>query len=419
MKQNEINTDRLIWANAKIAREFLKLSPGNRNESKAKIQEFACTMINGKWHRGDSPLMTDTLGRFRNGHTRMKAVILADLTQPGILVPFILREGVTEEELMSVDTGISRNLAAAAVFNPAYGFVDGRREQIANICLTNGYRYNNTQINLGNDAKAHWLENHRDSVDTVLNDYFAGKRGWGVTAPIILSVFVLADICGVDKDKLRYAARYLREDHTYLEAHTSLVDSSQKETLKLLKSHITNNSNRVKSWGTSTARRDVYLRTQHMLHCFLVGEVRQKVTKSSEEYFKCEDFERLPVYKIIDNDFLESMVKVTTLLSDGIVVRPIDIGELLIKAGHTTRYKNAAKSLGSQFAKMVKNTDGVLTVGEGKFYALDHNGDKQFRKESKVMKYQFLKEESDAPTTIKKVFFDEDDFIHQIRKKVI
>lgn len=86
----------------------------NRRHSKRVVNEYAGSMVDGEWRlthqgigfmgffdRGDAELI--------DGGHRMRAVILADEEKPGIVIPFMVTEGMTAEDKLALDIGRKRN----------------------------------------------------------------------------------------------------------------------------------------------------------------------------------------------------------------------------------------------------------------------------------------------------------------------
>lgn len=89
------------------------VSGTNRRHSPQLVTLYARHMLKGKWHLthqgiGFLGFFEDESAVLADGGHRLRAVIEADETQPGITVPFMVTEGLTEEDMMAMDIGKRR-----------------------------------------------------------------------------------------------------------------------------------------------------------------------------------------------------------------------------------------------------------------------------------------------------------------------
>ncbi len=89
-----------------LAEGMLATSVGNRKLSPATVLEYAGAMLRGQWHQNGNVLKFDKLGRLRDGHHRLNAVI-----QAGCSVKMDVAIGIDEAALYSIDCGRPRRLS--------------------------------------------------------------------------------------------------------------------------------------------------------------------------------------------------------------------------------------------------------------------------------------------------------------------
>lgn len=89
------------------------VSGTNRRHSPEVVALYARHMLKGKWHLthqgiGFVGFFADKSAILADGGHRLRAVILASETEPGITVPFMVTEGLTEEDMQALDIGKKR-----------------------------------------------------------------------------------------------------------------------------------------------------------------------------------------------------------------------------------------------------------------------------------------------------------------------
>lgn len=88
------------------AKRYLNSSEGNRPISKAVVNTYADTMLNGNWMLNGMCIIFDDGGHLLDGHHRLHAVIKA-----GIPVRFNVCTGVDKNAFVTYDCGRHRNIA--------------------------------------------------------------------------------------------------------------------------------------------------------------------------------------------------------------------------------------------------------------------------------------------------------------------
>jgi len=86
----------------------------NRRHSDRVVREYTDAMLAGEWrltHQGIAfkDYFHNNTAVLADGGHRMRAVIKADAEQPGIVIPFMVTEGLTEEDVLALDIGRKRN----------------------------------------------------------------------------------------------------------------------------------------------------------------------------------------------------------------------------------------------------------------------------------------------------------------------
>lgn len=87
------------------AQEYLNMSGGNRNISKAVVNSYAITMKSGKWLLNGEAIVFDLDGVLLNGHHRLHAVIKA-----GVPIQSFVTRGVEHESYTTFDCGRHRTV---------------------------------------------------------------------------------------------------------------------------------------------------------------------------------------------------------------------------------------------------------------------------------------------------------------------
>lgn len=86
----------------------------NRRHSKRVVQEYCDAMLDGEWrltHQGIGIMGFLSKGNAEliDGGQRMRAVVKASQVDPDIVVPFMVTQGLTEEDRLAMDIGRKRN----------------------------------------------------------------------------------------------------------------------------------------------------------------------------------------------------------------------------------------------------------------------------------------------------------------------
>lgn len=87
------------------AQEYLNMSGGNRNISKAVVDSYAITMKAGKWLLNGEAIVFDLDGVLLNGHHRLHAIIKA-----GVPIQTFVTRGVEHESYTTFDCGRHRTV---------------------------------------------------------------------------------------------------------------------------------------------------------------------------------------------------------------------------------------------------------------------------------------------------------------------
>lgn len=87
------------------AQEYLNMSGGNRNISKAVVDSYAMTMKAGKWLLNGEAIVFDLDGILLNGHHRLHAIIKA-----GVPIQTFVTRGVEHESYTTFDCGRHRTV---------------------------------------------------------------------------------------------------------------------------------------------------------------------------------------------------------------------------------------------------------------------------------------------------------------------
>lgn len=86
----------------------------NRRHSERVVREYMEAMLAGEWRLTHQGLafkdhFRDNNAVLADGGHRLRAVVRADAVQPGIVIPFMVTEGLTEEDVLALDIGRKRN----------------------------------------------------------------------------------------------------------------------------------------------------------------------------------------------------------------------------------------------------------------------------------------------------------------------
>jgi len=147
-----------------IAKTYLLASKGNRPLKKEKIKLYAKLMLEGKWRFANDAICFDIDGRLINGHNRLNAVIMANIS-----VPMTIGRGFERDTIYVMDTGTVRggsdtlsfvgasnsNNMAAAIRQVLYYDLGGRK----------------TNLVTNNDIVEHYLAN-QEYWDNINNSAF-------------------------------------------------------------------------------------------------------------------------------------------------------------------------------------------------------------------------------------------------------
>lgn len=96
----------VIEVSPTLAKDWLATSSGNRIIRPMRVRSYAADMVDGNWHLNGETVTFDTLGRLRNGHHRMHAVIRSERN-----VPMLVVRGVEPSADITYDTGTKRTMA--------------------------------------------------------------------------------------------------------------------------------------------------------------------------------------------------------------------------------------------------------------------------------------------------------------------
>lgn len=106
----------VVYANAELARDLLQWNqepePGkagtNRKASEIKIGEYAGAMLAGEWRENPHPVVFSEGGWQEDGQQRLKALVKASQTNPGIIIPLTICVNAPDAARMVMDIGKRR-----------------------------------------------------------------------------------------------------------------------------------------------------------------------------------------------------------------------------------------------------------------------------------------------------------------------
>jgi hypothetical protein len=102
--------------NARLAKKFLEkervpeagVKGTNRKHGDRTVQEYAEAMLRGEWELTHQGIAFNEKDEMVDGGHRLRAVILADQTKPGIKVPFMVASGLSASAMAAMDIGRRR-----------------------------------------------------------------------------------------------------------------------------------------------------------------------------------------------------------------------------------------------------------------------------------------------------------------------
>lgn len=155
------------------ARTLLATSPANRSMSGRQIATFADAIRRGEWALVGM-ITTDAMGRLRDGHHRLRAVIEA-----GTAVDFWIQRGVSESAVDKIDTGRHRTLADRLKILRPSATTPSHRAALTNTCAR--LLVGNSVVISSLDDYDRWYGLFRLGLDWVINLYVATK---GIRSPV-------------------------------------------------------------------------------------------------------------------------------------------------------------------------------------------------------------------------------------------
>jgi hypothetical protein len=126
-----------------------------RNLSALRVSGYSREMVAGRWRLTHQGIALDPQGRLLDGQHRLRAVLEADLSQPGIVVPMMVTVGVPRDTFAVMDSGRPRS--AGSFLEGSYG---GARAALARAALTivlNGGRASHGTIARGRPSNSQVL----------------------------------------------------------------------------------------------------------------------------------------------------------------------------------------------------------------------------------------------------------------------
>lgn len=348
-----------ILVTPELASDWIKTSPGNRKIRQNTVRLYASDMTAGKWKIGNDAVIFDNKGRVRNAHHRLYAIMLS-----GVSVTMLVRCGVSEDEIVSLDQGLVRSAvdSLTGFGDNKFGDISNKDTQVIKMVLSPLYTCKNS-----NEVIGEAIVDHRELLDFVFRDCFSGKK---FSAPVF-AVFVRAAYNREFWDKLKYAGQYLNDGGDAVERQ-SMFRLPGSSYLKLLYTYI--KENKLNGGGS---RAQAYIVTKNCLKFFLEGHDNTRPSLSKNIKQNTEDFFPIPPkpYLCISRSsyspnfqLLIALRSAAKLYYDGQILTPKQVASDIVSSGGLVRADNPEKIIASWFAKIVKTNENQFEIaGVGYF----------------------------------------------------
>ncbi len=348
------------------ARQFLATSPGNRKIRDDVVRRYAVDMKSGKWYVGNDAVILDDKNRLRNAHHRLTAVILS-----GCTVEMLVRSGVQEEEIASMDQGLIRTpVDSLTGFGGEKRFGDVSNRDVYTIKMLI-FGNHGRELKMSNEVIGEAVRDHRKLLDFVFDECFDGcprSKMRGITTPVF-AVFVRAAYNDCYRDKLIYAGRYLLDGGDSVE--TRRVERIEgTSSLKLLFTFLKMDGSK----NGGSARKLIYNVTENLLFRFLNGFDTAKLSKNIrelyEEQFPIPDknylnsFSRFSLPKV---NYEIALCNVAKRYHHEQLITPQEVANDMISDGLKIDSSNPAKIVSTWFCKLVKQNGKFSIIDVGTF----------------------------------------------------
>jgi hypothetical protein len=130
-----------------------------RSLSALRVSEYSREMLAGRWRLTHQGIALDPQGRLLDGQHRLRAVLEADLSQSGIVVPMMVTVGVPRDTFAVMDSGRPRS--AGSFLEGPYGVARAALARAALTIVLNGGRASHGTIargGLSNSAVLSFME---------------------------------------------------------------------------------------------------------------------------------------------------------------------------------------------------------------------------------------------------------------------
>lgn len=114
--KKNLPTSEFMEIDANLARAMLAkektpeagVSGTNRKHGIRTVREYAQAMLRGEWELTHQGIGFNKKGDLCDGGHRLRAIVLADETEPGIKVPFMVTHGLSDRAMLAMDVGRRR-----------------------------------------------------------------------------------------------------------------------------------------------------------------------------------------------------------------------------------------------------------------------------------------------------------------------
>jgi hypothetical protein len=341
-----------------IAREWLDTMKGNRPLDDSKVNLYVNDMINGRWHLGNDLIIFDTKGILRNGQHRLKAVVISGMT-----IQFMIRRNVEIEEVSGMDQGRVRDIHSAAIMMGKK--MEKIEPKIARAILAGKAISVKLSTKMGFDA----IDDLKEPIRFVWNECFMGKHKASITTAPVLGVFGRAYLAGEDKEKLRYAGRYLMEANAFLQnEHMGRMVGTN--SLDSLIRYLYESSS-----GDHSARSCIYWKVEQSLRNFLDGKDVTRLLAAKEELFELPPRFSKKSYmqrnvNNISSDLVSSLQTVASNIQDGDILGSKELSSFILDSGFKVCSSNPIKAVQERLRQAVDRSGGKISVTSGIFEPL-------------------------------------------------
>jgi hypothetical protein len=126
-----------------------------RNLSALRVAGYAKEMVAGRWRLTHQGVALDPQGRLLDGQHRLRAVIEADLSQPGITVPMLVTSGIPRDTFAVMDSGRPRS--AGSFLEGSHGTARAALARAVLVIVGNGGLVSHATITRGGVSNAEVL----------------------------------------------------------------------------------------------------------------------------------------------------------------------------------------------------------------------------------------------------------------------